>query len=121
MQLGSDLACDSLARTALAFVLALMHNAICSPHLHKGQYRKSLLQTAVQAGSKKIMKTLVHRGADVNYADADGNTALHYAYNTTREGADKMREYLEKKGADQEAKNSGGKSPKDGLSRKDDD
>ena len=66
------------------------------------------------------MKTLVHRGADINFQDEDGNTSLHYAYSTTREGAKAMQEYLVKKGGDLELQNSGGMVPTEGISRSDD-
>jgi ankyrin repeat protein len=37
------------------------------------------LQIASHKGYEKIVKLLLERGADINKADADGNTPLHFA------------------------------------------
>jgi ankyrin repeat protein len=56
------------------------------------------------------IKLFLNAGADVNSANALGNTALHYAAQT---GANRIVEFLAASGAKLDAKNKDGKTPLD--------
>ena len=58
--------------------------------------------------SKDIVKELVRAGADINIANNEGNTALHYAL---RYGNQDVSRYLVKKGADYNRANNQGVTP----------
>jgi ankyrin repeat protein len=44
------------------------------------QFGNSLLILAAQQGSKRMIKFLLRRGANMNWQNTTGNTALHYCY-----------------------------------------
>ena len=57
---------------------------------------------------KDVIKPLIQAGADIQVADNDGNTALHYALQYGDQG---VARYLIKKGADYNLPNNDGKTP----------
>jgi len=57
---------------------------------------------------KAMAKELLRAGADINMADNEGDTALHYAL---RDGDEENARYLIKKGADYNHSNNCGVTP----------
>jgi len=74
----------------------------------------TLLIVAAQNSNKRMIETLVARGASINHQNAQGNTALHFAMSFDTEGA--IAEYLIEHGADDAIENVDGLSPYDGVS-----
>ena len=73
----------------------------------------TLLLTACQNCNKKMVETLLLRGANANHQNAQGNTALHFALAFDSEGL--IGEYLIEHGADDSIENLLGLSPYDGI------
>ena len=70
------------------------------------------LHLACQVGSKRMVKTLLRWGCDVNAQNYQGNTALHYCF---AYHFDPLAAYLISKGADDRKLNFFGLSCYDGL------
>ena len=83
----------------------------------RDQHGNSLFILACQQGSKKLVKFLLKRGADMNLQNNGGNTALHYLYEYK---FIPLAEYLVRKGADDSIKNGVFRSCYEGLDAKDD-
>eukprot|EP00947_MAST-08B_sp_MAST-8B-sp1_P002350 g2350.t1 len=72
----------------------------------------TLLVAAAQSGDLKMAKFLVKKGAYVNHRNADGNTAMHFAFHF---GYADLAAWLIESGADDTLLNRKGLSPYDGL------
>lgn len=77
------------------------------------QFGNTLLILAAQQGSKRMVKFLLRRGANLNLQSLTGNTALHYCYAYSQY---ELGEYLKKKGADDSILNADGMTCYEGLS-----
>ena len=73
----------------------------------------TLLIVACQNGNRKLAELLVMRGAEVNLANKEGNTALHFALEYDPRGT--LGEYLIEHGADDSLENKIGLTPYDGI------
>ena len=78
----------------------------------KDKFGNTLLIIAVQNNNKRILKTCLRYGAQINMQNLMGNTALHFA---TQYGYNDIFEYLIKKGANPNIKNLRGIPAKYGL------
>lgn len=74
----------------------------------------TLLLVACQNSNKRLVEMLLVRGAAINHQNAQGNTALHYAFAFDSEG--KIGEYLIERGADDTIDNVEGMTCYDGVS-----
>lgn len=74
----------------------------------------TLLLVACQNSNKRLVEMLLVRGAAINHQNAQGNTALHYAFAFDSEG--KIGEYLIERGADDTIDNIEGMTCYDGVS-----
>ena len=74
----------------------------------------SLFLIASQQGLKRMAKLLLRRGANFNFQNNVGNTALHYCFAYS---FDDLGEYLIKKGADDSLKNGDGLTCYEGLNQ----
>ena len=70
---------------------------------------------AASIGNLVEIKNLLTRGINVNDQDAEGNTALHYAAQSSNSEKDKIMLFLLQNGADITIKNTRGITPLDGL------
>jgi hypothetical protein len=80
------------------------------------QYGNTLLILAAQQGSKRMVKFLLRRSADINAQSVVGNTCLHYCYaysHTT------LGDYLKTRGANDAIVNLDGLTCYEGLSMED--
>ena len=68
-----------MTRHAIAARIVLVARAARSPSLSAGGQRRSRLVEAVQAGNREAVRALLQKPAEVNAAEADGTTALHWA------------------------------------------
>ena len=73
------------------------------------------LMIAILHGNRKLIDFLVHKGANVNHVNINGNSALHFALAYDKTG--QIGEYLIEKGADDSIKNSNVLTPYEGLDR----
>lgn len=78
------------------------------------QFGNSLLLLAAQQGSKRMVKFLLRRGANLDWQNTSGNTAMHYcyAYNNASLG-----DYLKTRGANDGLLNVDGMTCYEGLSK----
>ena len=74
------------------------------------QFRNSPLQVALLTGQVEVARVLVAKGADVNFRQAEGITALHEA---AQLGSEPLVELLAGAGADVNAKGADGRTPLD--------
>ncbi|GBG31159.1 Ankyrin repeat domain-containing protein 1 [Hondaea fermentalgiana] len=72
----------------------------------------TLFLMAAQQGSKRFVKFLLRRGADINAQNLQGNTALHYCFQYSY---NELAEYLISKGADDSLLNKDGLTAYEGL------
>lgn len=77
---------------------------------------RSILQTICESDhvfeeSKKIISLLIEAGADVNYQNKEGLTALHYASVSMRPNAMELMKILIDAGVDPNIKDSANRSP----------
>jgi len=79
-------------------------------------FGNTLLILDAQQGSKRIIKFLLRRGANINMQNFAGNTVLHYAYAYNH---DDLGHYLESKGANNTYLNAVGLTCYEGLKRED--
>ncbi len=77
-------------------------------HYARGKDLGEELIRASEEGDEEYVKWLLERGADVNAATSDGNTALHWA---ARKGSSELVKILLEHGADPAVSNSEGKKP----------
>ena len=61
------------------------------------KFGNTLLILAAQGNNKRLVKTLLRRGANINAQNAQGNTSLHYCHEYSYEH---LAAYLQEKGAD---------------------
>ena len=61
----------------------------------------------------KLVEMLLHRGANVNHQNKQGNTALHFAF--TYDTSGQIAELLIERGADDTITNNAGGAPYDGI------
>ncbi len=78
------------------------------------QHGNSLLAVATQNNRKRIVKACVRAGVPLDAQNAQGQTAMHYAY---AYGYVELAEYLVRKGANPMLVNQHGLRPDEGLSR----
>jgi len=76
------------------------------------EHGNSVLLVAAQNGTKKLIKTALRYGADINAQNKAGQTALHYCFAFKYE---ELAAYLISKGADDTLQNSFGYTCYDGL------
>ena len=79
----------------------------------KDFYGNTLLTIASQNGNKRVAKSVLRRGANINSRNLKGNTPLHYCCHYGYE--DSLGQYLISKGADNQARNNLGKLPHEGI------
>lgn len=79
----------------------------------RDEHGNTLLIIASQRGSKRMVKFLLRRNANMNAQNFVGCTALHYLYEY---GHDRLAEYLLSKGASDEIINKAGLTVYEGLS-----
>ena len=79
----------------------------------KDGFGNTLLTIACQNGNKRVAKSLLRRGANINSRNHRGNTPLHYCYHYGY--GPTLGEYIISKGADREAKNNAGKNYFEGI------
>lgn len=70
-----------------AVILLILYRGATLPRPPRGvpvdvrdKHGNTILIIACQNGNKRILKAALRRGADVNAANASGNTALHFCY-----------------------------------------
>ena len=81
------------------------------------EIKEGSLLSAAKRATVETLRYLLGKGLNINYKDAKGNSALHYAvYGKRYENI----KYLLKKGADPLAKNNQGLNPKEAASKKGD-
>ena len=80
----------------------------------RDQHGNTLCILASQQGSKKLVKFLLRRGANINAKSNNGNTALHYLYEY---GHTELAEYVMRKGADDSSRNNEGLTVYEGVHR----
>uniref|UniRef100_A0A7S3MBB9 SAM domain-containing protein n=1 Tax=Spumella elongata TaxID=89044 RepID=A0A7S3MBB9_9STRA len=73
----------------------------------------TLLLVACQNSNRRLVEMLLVRGAAINHQNAQGNTALHYAFAFDTEGT--LGEYLIERGADDTIDNIEGLTAYDGV------
>merc|ERR550534_3290339 len=76
------------------------------------EHGNTVLLVAAQNGTKKLIKTALRYGADINSQNKQGQTALHYCFAFKYE---ELAAYLISKGADDTIHNSFGYTCYDGL------
>jgi ankyrin repeat protein len=79
----------------------------------KDAYGNTVLTVACQNGNKRVAKTVLRRGANLNTRNFKGNTPLHYCYHYGY--GDTLGQYMISKGADAQAKNNVGHSSWEGI------
>lgn len=79
---------------------------------HADRHGNTLLILAAQTNNKRMVKTLLRRGANLNAQNAMGNTVLHYC---AEYKFDALFEYVLSKGADDELLNSNGRTCYEGI------
>jgi ankyrin repeat protein len=90
-------------------------NKLIDPNM-KDDNGRSILQTICESDhvfeeSKKIISLLIEAGADVNYQNKEGLTALHYASVSMRPNAMELMKILIDAGVDPNIKDSVNRSP----------
>jgi len=73
----------------------------------RDEHGNTLLTIASQNGNKKVAKTILRRGANINTRNYKGNTPLHYCFHFGY--GDSLGEYLISKGADTSLRNNAGR------------
>ncbi|CAM9532239.1 unnamed protein product [Discosporangium mesarthrocarpum] len=76
---------------------------------HEDENGNTLLLAATQQNEMAVVEMLIKRGANVNHANAAGNTSLHYAMAYDPSG--RLGEFLINNGADDSAENKDGLTP----------
>eukprot|EP01038_Epipyxis_sp_PR26KG_P008569 gene8569-11579_t len=79
----------------------------------RDSFGSTLLIVACQNGNKRVAKTVLRRGANINARNLKGNTPLHYCYHYGY--GDSLGQYLMEKGADPDIRNYAGKICNDGI------
>ena len=72
-----------------------------------------MLIVAAQNKNRKLVETLITRGANINHQNKEGNTALHFVLEYDPKGT--LAEYLIERGADDAIENAIGNTPYDGI------
>ena len=79
----------------------------------RDEHGNTLLTIASQNGNKKVAKTVLRRGANINSRNYKGNTPLHFCFYFGY--GDSLGEYLISKGADTTLRNNAGRQCFDGI------
>ncbi len=79
---------------------------------YQDELGNSMLHVAAQNGNKRLIKMLLRRGVQINAANLQGQTALHYAFGY---GYEDVGEYLVKRGANDAIRNKDGLTCYEGL------
>jgi ankyrin repeat protein len=82
--------------TKIVWALGLAVALAGAPEVMSGQESRSPVADAAQAGDRETVRALLKKGADVNAAQGDGTTALHWA---AMKGAAEMVQMLATAGA----------------------
>lgn len=77
--------CKKVAAGDMQALEATMNEAGFNPDILNQENTKSLLVIVCEAGNLGLVKKLIQRGADVNYAAPNGRTVLHHAVDTDNE------------------------------------
>ena len=78
----------------------------------RDRHGNTVLMVAAQNNRKRIIKTSLRRGGDINAQNGAGQTALHFCF---AYGYVDLAEYLIGKGADDRLRNAAGLLPHEGL------
>lgn len=89
-------------------VKILFKKRIVDPNALRDGHGNTLLLTAVGAGSGRVAKFLLKKGADVNCVNGKKNSALHFA---SRFGFTKIADWLVHNGANKLLVNDDGETP----------
>ena len=73
----------------------------------RDEFGNTLLIIACQNGNKRVAKSVLRRGANINSRNFKGNTGLHFCYQYGY--GESLGQYLISKGADPDARNNAGK------------
>lgn len=117
LSMGADVNSSTAdGRSALAWAASLGRVSITQMLLDRGAHiydarnaqQTTPLEEAAASGSYPIVELLIHRGADINYRDRDGWSAIHWA---AEEGHQDIVNLLLEYGANPSAVSSYGTSP----------